>query len=685
MTTANTFTLLEIQAIPAHKLILVIEGGVYDVSEFVDVHPGGREVLEHYNRQDATEAFHRISHSAAAEQMLGNYCIGVLESAEAAHTRFAERTASEQSASLLEKLQQKLITHEDRFHTHKILGGLVLSHFVVRLLIMAAGTVVFLATGSEEVFQLNYALEPAWLMVGLALLHGLLSLTSLQFAVPKKSNQSKPMIHQLFRAHSITFALRAVACMLLCVLLQDFPEWQFFAVSLVILSALIGADVITERLTDEDDRYHTTSSMPYWLGCSVRRQRSYKLLYGFAQFLATVICLFGGYFGAWLTLPAIQGAAFLMTLVRKNLISTYAYHQIYLALLYFPVLFFVFVYPVTIVFMFVVAGLLFVLRLQGVNKYLLWLPLLLAVNAGFLPEAQQSLYLALEGALALLAIAANLLQIKLKRQERADHNHRVISKRRIHDQAFEMTVRTKTPVAVKPGQHFLIRLADGLERKYTPVEAIASGHSDQTLLRFYIKEYPPVSGPTLSSYLARCDAGSVLDLHGPLGDRYLCADSLSLVNQANQQRWPIAQHRVVMLAAGSGITPLFPMAQNLCEQNQKVTLITCDQSRDTQIMGPEIQGLKQRFQQALEWVCVFSGEAAAEAAHSDARDHAQNHAQSSADQTYQQRLGPEMLSQMIPESSGHARALVLICGPNPWQSMIKQAFFGREDVELLVW
>src|SRR5690606_17771921 len=141
----------------------------------------------------------------------------------------------------------------------------------------------------------------------------------------------------LFRAHSINFALRAVACMLLAVLLQEHQALRYLAISLVILLTFIIADIITAKLTDPTDRFDTTASMPYWFGVSPRRQNIHKYFYGYAQFLASFVCLTAGYAGALYTLAPIQGAAFGMTLVRKNLISPKLYHNIYFALLFLPI------------------------------------------------------------------------------------------------------------------------------------------------------------------------------------------------------------------------------------------------------------------------------------------------------------------------------------------------------------
>ncbi|XP_074695878.1 cytochrome b5 type B isoform X2 [Strix aluco] len=55
---------------------LVIHGRVYDVTRFLDEHPGGEEVLLEQAGRDATECFEDVGHSMDAREMLKQYYIG---------------------------------------------------------------------------------------------------------------------------------------------------------------------------------------------------------------------------------------------------------------------------------------------------------------------------------------------------------------------------------------------------------------------------------------------------------------------------------------------------------------------------------------------------------------------------------------------------------------------------------
>ncbi|XP_051879818.1 cytochrome b5 [Pristis pectinata] len=55
-----------------------VNNKIYDVTKFLDQHPGGEEVLKEQAGGDATEAFEDVGHSTDAREMTKQYLIGEL-------------------------------------------------------------------------------------------------------------------------------------------------------------------------------------------------------------------------------------------------------------------------------------------------------------------------------------------------------------------------------------------------------------------------------------------------------------------------------------------------------------------------------------------------------------------------------------------------------------------------------
>ncbi|XP_037947478.1 cytochrome b5 [Teleopsis dalmanni] len=61
---------------------IVIHNNVYDVTSFLNEHPGGEEVLIEQGGKDATENFEDVGHSSDAREMMKKYKIGELVATE---------------------------------------------------------------------------------------------------------------------------------------------------------------------------------------------------------------------------------------------------------------------------------------------------------------------------------------------------------------------------------------------------------------------------------------------------------------------------------------------------------------------------------------------------------------------------------------------------------------------------
>ncbi|KAK8526066.1 hypothetical protein V6N12_020547 [Hibiscus sabdariffa] len=58
---------------------VVIDGKVYDVTSYLDDHPGGDDVVLAATGKDATDEFEDAGHSKSAKELMQNFCIGELD------------------------------------------------------------------------------------------------------------------------------------------------------------------------------------------------------------------------------------------------------------------------------------------------------------------------------------------------------------------------------------------------------------------------------------------------------------------------------------------------------------------------------------------------------------------------------------------------------------------------------
>jgi len=198
-----------------------------------------------------------------------------------------------------------LFTHEDPFNVHKLLGFPCLLHFVGRTLSLPYRPFsdMFFTSGPET---------PALLAM-----HLCLSCSSLVFHIPKVRIKEGSRIWPEFRLHSIVFACRSLACMLLVWLERRFdPEGppRYWANVVIVFATLIAADIASNSV-DPISRSNTIRGL--------QANAFTKFAFSYMQFLGTCGCLVGlrAFAGQFAIVFIIQTYAFTLTLRRKNLVS----------------------------------------------------------------------------------------------------------------------------------------------------------------------------------------------------------------------------------------------------------------------------------------------------------------------------------------------------------------------------
>ncbi|KAI0997566.1 hypothetical protein K3495_g10624 [Podosphaera aphanis] len=80
-------------------LYMVINEKVYDVTKFLDEHPGGEEVMLDAAGQDATEAFEDVGHSDEAREILDRMTVGSLKRLESDPKPMKSHISTESSSA----------------------------------------------------------------------------------------------------------------------------------------------------------------------------------------------------------------------------------------------------------------------------------------------------------------------------------------------------------------------------------------------------------------------------------------------------------------------------------------------------------------------------------------------------------------------------------------------------------
>ncbi|KAH8834156.1 cytochrome b5-like heme/steroid binding domain-containing protein [Flagelloscypha sp. PMI_526] len=118
----KTISLAELkQHTDKSNLWVLLHGKVYDVSKFLDEHPGGDEVILSEAGQDATEAFEDVGHSDEARELLPGMLIGEFDQADGTKLKSgaAQAQASRASATnstAVEAGSKFVLCHISRYH-----------------------------------------------------------------------------------------------------------------------------------------------------------------------------------------------------------------------------------------------------------------------------------------------------------------------------------------------------------------------------------------------------------------------------------------------------------------------------------------------------------------------------------------------------------------------------------------
>ena len=70
---------------------IIINDGVYDVTEFLSIHPGGKSIVISVAGKDATEYFHELHRPDILEEVGNDYLIGHVDNESNSLARLSQR------------------------------------------------------------------------------------------------------------------------------------------------------------------------------------------------------------------------------------------------------------------------------------------------------------------------------------------------------------------------------------------------------------------------------------------------------------------------------------------------------------------------------------------------------------------------------------------------------------------
>jgi hypothetical protein len=202
----------------------------------------------------------------------------------------------------------QLITHHDTFHIHKILGFSCLFNYFLRFY-----------------FKIYYG--TTFMDYYTPLFHLLLSLSSFIFKVPKLRLNNKTIIWKELQLHNIIFTFRSVFMIYHSLLIFNSFLSYYTTRFIGIVLCHYFADYISDKYQINDKT--TTRDIPYD-NINPILIKINKKFYAISQIVATTtLLLTDNPDNGFIIMFPIQLSTFLMTLVRKNIITNNSWHLYY--------------------------------------------------------------------------------------------------------------------------------------------------------------------------------------------------------------------------------------------------------------------------------------------------------------------------------------------------------------------
>jgi len=542
-------------------MIITINNKLYDVTEFINEHPGGKNVFE--NDADLTEEFNKVGHSKEAINLLEKYLIKTdknnneLTSYNKNEKNEETKQVNLDDISIYDFLSykfnnmkiSKLFTHEDYLNMHKIFGFITLSNVIYSVYDLYY-------SGFKGVFTIR---KINWSFFLLLTIQLSLSVSSLQFHVPTNVNYTTISIGEEYRLHSIIFVIRHF----LIIVISHFFENNLFShifVTGIVLLNMYCADLASKYYKPINDKLgFKIGSLPFWSNCSTNFQSIITHFYTLVQIYITFL-LVSGNFNIEINLIAIfiiQITAFLGTLSKKGIVNNFQWHLTYL-LEYF-IFGIAFINNSNIISSknLFITFIIWIFRTKiNVNKFCLWSCVSLTILFTKYIQSTPVLYISLFYGFVVMFNAFNYFDLCFDKKRESNHNivenNTTIENTKLH----LINIKLKSKVEYNPGQYFNLFI-DKEKRPYSPIHF----NQKDNIIQFFIKDY---GNNKMSEKICAFKKDMCIHLDGAFGNNYYDKESDTLFVNETQ----INKKNVLMFYCGTGITPFYSILQNANEKTK---------------------------------------------------------------------------------------------------------------------
>lgn len=523
-------------------MIITINNKKYDLTEFINEHPGGREVFK--NGEDMTQQFNAVGHSPQAIKMMEKYLMKEEHNDEPKQSdEIQTKSINYDDVSISDLLQHKwnnsriskLFTHEDYLNVHKILGLITLINILYFLFDLAY-------SGCKGVCTIRKFDSTFFILLFIQVL---LSLSALQFSLPKNFNNVTISMGEEYRLHSILFTLRSVFVILTLRFCQNTLISRLLIILIVFLSMYM-ADFFSYYYKAYNKEKGVINTIPFWSSCPSIIQNILTRIYTITQISATFLLISGQSTIElnFAVIFVIQLTAFMKTLSRKGIINNFQWHLCYLLEFAVVGILFLFTNIFTSKNVLIIIFLYLCRTEMNVNKFFLWT----CVSLICLIENTALL----TGSLILSFFIFRHYNLCFDPIRKKSHNVILSNKPLTNTKLHLIEIKLIDPIQnYYPGQYVNL-FVNKEKRPYTPI----STNSEKNVLQFFIKNY---ENKKISDQICNFAEEMCIHVDGPFGKNYYDTDKDELVcNSAI-----IKQKHILMFYCGTGITPFYSILTSL--------------------------------------------------------------------------------------------------------------------------